>query len=103
MRILSLILSFGVLCSLAACTDPSPHFLGVSATRVSVGGSTFDIRVRGNLAEAIRINSQYAPRLGPLRQQAAQAMAAASGCAVTGVLGDQALMTGVLDCRNTAS
>ncbi len=103
MRILSLILSLGVLCPLVACTDPSPHFHGVNATRVHVEGSTFDIRVRGNLAEAIRINPQYAPRLGPLRQQAEQAMAVVSGCAVTGVLGDQALMTGVLDCPETAS
>lgn len=98
MRILSLSFSMALLCTLAACTDPSPHFYGVKAARVSVSGSTFDVRVRGNLAEAIRINPQYAPRLGPLRQQAAQAMAAVSGCVVTGVLGDQALMTGVLDC-----
>lgn len=98
MRILLLTLPLGLLCTLAACSDPSPHFSGVNATRVSVSGSTFDVRLRGNLAEAIRINPQYAPRLGPLRQQASQAMATVSGCRVTGVLGDQALMTGLLDC-----
>ncbi len=83
---------------LAACTGGQGHFAGAKLTRVSLEGAVFEVRLRGNLAEAIRINPQYAPRLGPLRALAEEAMAVASGCEVTTVLGDQAVMIGVLDC-----
>ena len=83
---------------LSACSIETRHFRGVEPVQLIVDDSVFDVRVRGNLAEAIRTNPQYAPRLGPLRAQSAFAMALVSGCAVTGVLGDQAVMTGVLDC-----
>lgn len=81
-----------------ACDTPSWHFRGQEVARVTVEGSTFDVRLRGNLAEAIRINPEYAPRLGQLRGRAAQAMAEVSGCRVDKVLGDQSVMTGLLDC-----
>lgn len=87
---------------LTGCATSTRHFRGVEAVRLQVDGSVFDIRLRGNLAEAIRVNPQYAPRLGPLRARAGFAMATVSGCRVTGVLGDQALMTGILDCRDGA-
>lgn len=83
---------------LTACNTPSWHFQGQRATRVTVQGSTFDVRVRGNLAEALRLNPEYAPRLGPLRERAARAMEEVSGCRVLQVLGDQTLLTGILDC-----
>jgi hypothetical protein len=85
--------------TLAACNAPSPHFRGSPVTRVAVDGSVFDVRVRGNLAEAIRTNPQYAPRFGPIRDRAGFAMAQVSGCRVVEVLGDQALATGVLACK----
>lgn len=84
---------------LAACDAPSPHFRDSPVTRVDVEGSVFDVRVRGNLAEALRINPQYAPRFGPIRGRAGFAMAQVSGCKVVEVLGDQALATGVLACE----
>lgn len=76
-----------------------PHFQDLPATRVTVDDSMFDVRVRGELAEALRINPQYAPRMGPLRARAALAMAQVSGCEVVRVLGDQAQMTGELSCN----
>ncbi|EBA17234.1 lipoprotein, putative [Roseobacter sp. SK209-2-6] len=88
---------------LIACSTPDPHFKGQVATRVTIEGSTFDVRLRGNLAEALRINPEYAPRLGPLRQRAAKAMESVSGCRVSGVLGDQALMTGILNCTGSST
>jgi hypothetical protein len=88
---------------LAACNTPGPHFRDLPATRVSVADSVFDVRVRGELAEALRVNPQYAPRLGVIRNRAAHAMAAVSGCRVKEVRGDQALTTGLLDCRNLGS
>ena len=85
---------------LAACNTAGPHFRGLPATTVSVEGSTFDVRVNGALAEAIRTNVQYAPRFGPIRDRAGKAMAMVSGCTVREVRGDQAQATGILDCGN---
>lgn len=84
--------------ALVACNTPGPHFRGLPATRVTVEGSVFDVRVRGELAEAMRVNTQYAPRFGPIKERAGIAMAQVSGCEVKEVRGDQALATGLLDC-----
>lgn len=65
-------------------------------------GSVFDVRVTGNRAEAMRVNAQYAPRFGPIRELAAHAMALVSGCTVKRVTGDQALAFGALDCGQGA-
>lgn len=83
---------------LISCNTAGPHFRGLPATSVTVQGSTFDVRVRGELAEAIRTNMEYAPRFGPIRERAGMAMAMVSGCEVREVRGDQALATGILKC-----
>ncbi|MEM7320883.1 MAG: hypothetical protein AAF408_17910 [Pseudomonadota bacterium] len=83
---------------LMACADVHPHFQGVAVTRVKVDDSVFDVRVRGDLAEAVRVNPQYAPRFGPIRARAGIAMRQVSGCSVLDVLGDQAVALGVLGC-----
>ena len=82
----------------ASCNTPSVGFMGLEATRVEVDGSVFEVRIRGEMAEAIRTNFEYAPRFGPIRARGAKAMALVSGCKVLDVQGDQALMTGKLDC-----
>ncbi|MFT6675772.1 MAG: hypothetical protein ACJAVM_001965 [Sulfitobacter sp.] len=92
---LTLILSFLIL---SACNTAGPYFRGLPATRVTVEGSTFDVRVRGKLAEAIRVNMEYAPRFAPIQRKAGIAMAQVSGCRVKEVRGDQAQATGILDC-----
>ena len=86
-----------ILC-LACCNTAGPHFRGLPATTVTLDGSTFDIRGNGRLAEAIRTNVQYAPRFGPVRTRAKKAMELVSGCRVKEVRGDQAQVTGILDC-----
>lgn len=68
------------------------------ASRVTVDGSTFDVRLRDGHAEAIRINPQYAPRFGPIKERARRAMAQVSGCEVRKITGDQAQAFGVLKC-----
>lgn len=83
---------------LAACDAPGPYFRDQPATRVRVGEMVFDVRVRGDLAEAMRLNTQWAPRLSGVQGPAAAAMAHVSGCAVRQISGDQALMLGRLDC-----
>ncbi len=82
----------------AACGGPSPYFRDIPATRIAVDGSLFDVRQRGDLAEAVRRNPQYAPRFGPIRGRAGLAMARVSGCAVTALYGDQAVAVGRLSC-----
>lgn len=84
--------------SLSACNTAGPHFRGLAPTTITVDGSTFDVRVRGELAEAIRTNSEYAPRFGQIRERAGRAMAMVSGCEVKDVRGDQAQATGILNC-----
>jgi len=95
MRYLALLLA------LTACNTAGPHFRGLPATTVTVDGSTFDVRVRDELAEAIRTNPEYAPRFGPIRDRAGRAMAMVSGCEVIAVRGDQAQATGILKCGKT--
>jgi len=92
------LLLFAVVFGLTACTAPSRNFRGLPAQRVTVDGSVFDVRVKGERAETVRVNTQYAPRFGPIRDRAGRAMAQVSGCEVKEVLGDQALALGVLDC-----
>lgn len=91
-----------VLLSIAGCDGPGPHFRHLDATRVTIEGATFDVRVNRRLAEAIRVNPQYAPRLGQVAGQAAQAMRLVSGCPVAQVRGDAAQVTGILDCKGRA-
>ncbi|WP_207768722.1 hypothetical protein [Pelagivirga sediminicola] len=91
------LLPLGVLL-LAACNTPGPGFRGVEATRVTVKGVTFDVRVDGTRAEAMRRNGQWAPRLGAVAPQAVAAIERVSGCRVRRLDGDAALMTAWLDC-----
>jgi len=83
---------------LAGCDGPSPHFRGIAPVRMTVDGSTFDLRRRGRLMEAVRLNPEYAPRLGPVAARASVAMTRISGCAVKELRGDAALVLGILDC-----
>lgn len=83
---------------LAACNTPGPGFRGVPATQVTVDGSVFDVRVRGNTAEAIRTNRQYAPRPGPIETRARLAISQVSGCRVSRLKGDAAVIHARLAC-----
>ena len=87
-----------VLLVLLGCSQTTYYFRNAPVTRIAVDGTVFDVRVRDDLAEAQRINSEYAPRLGPIAGRAAFAMEKVSGCRVDKVAGDAALVTGFLDC-----
>ena len=90
-----------VLCGaalLAGCDMPSPEFSGLAPTRIEVAGSLFDVRVNGAKAEAIRLNPEYAPRLGKIGLRAGVAIEAVSGCTVTRIDGDAAMVRAQLRC-----
>ena len=97
-RALFFLLPVAALVALAGCATPSPHFRGIAPVRMTVDGSTFDLRRRGRLVEAVRLNPQYAPRLGPVAARARVAMVRMTGCRVRALRGDQALVLGILDC-----
>ena len=84
---------------LTACNTAGPGFRGVPATRITVEGSTFDVRIKDNRAEAIRVNAQYALRVGPIGARAQIAIEGASGCAVRKMGGDQAQIVAELSCK----
>jgi len=89
---------FFLLLLLTACNTPSPGFYGVEPVRMHLGGSTFDIRVKGRRAEAIRLNMEWAPRLSSVGEKAVLAIEKVSGCEVTRLKGDAALVEARLDC-----
>lgn len=74
--------------ALAACNTPSIGFRGIDPVTVTLEGSTFDVRVNGTVAEAIRTKMQYAPRLGPIGGRASVAIEQVSGCKVKRFGGD---------------
>ena len=83
---------------LCACNTPSPKFRGVAPVRINIGQSSFDVRVIGNRAEAIRLNPEWAPRLESVAPRAVAAIERVSGCAVARLDGDQALILARLTC-----
>lgn len=85
---------------LAACNTPSQAFRDAPASTVTIDGSTFDVRIKDRRAEALRINVQYAPRMGPIGGRAAMAIEQVSGCRVHDISGDQAVVHARLDCGN---
>jgi hypothetical protein len=88
--------------SLTGCNTPSIPFRGIQPVTVTVEGSTFDVRVKDRRAEAIRPNMQYAPRMGPIGDRASRAIEQVSGCKVSRIGGDQAVVTAALDCGKGA-
>lgn len=87
------------LLALLACNTPGLDFVGAPPTRLSVSGATYDVRLAGNRAEAIRLNPTYAPRLGAFEFTARAAMEIVSGCTVIKIKGDAAQLVGTLDCK----
>ncbi len=83
---------------LVGCNTPSLEFRGVAPVTITVDGSTFDVRVKDLRAQAIRTNIQYAPRMGPIAGRAKAAIEEVSGCKVSQVGGDQALISAALNC-----
>lgn len=89
-----------VLVFLTACSSSHPAFMGVEAQVIEVQGSTFQVRIRDQAAEAIRTNFEYVPKIGDTFPKAKIAMEIASGCSVVpdSMKGDPALMVAKLKC-----
>jgi len=85
---------------LASCSSPHPVFMSSQEQVVEVEGSRFTVRIKGELAEAIRTNFEFVPKISDTFPKAAKAMEIASGCTVVpnSMKGDPALMVAKLDC-----
>jgi len=83
---------------LVACDTPGLAFRGIEPVRITVRGDVFDVRVDGVRAEAIRLNTRWAPRLASVAPNGTAAIEQVSGCRVRKLEGDAALMTARLDC-----
>ncbi|MGV6840727.1 MAG: hypothetical protein ACWA40_11110 [Planktomarina sp.] len=86
--------------ALMGCNTPTPEFYGAAKQRVIVGQSTFDVRRSGDRAQAIRINTEWAPNWRHTYARFAIAIEGATGCTIKpkSMQGDQALMEARLDC-----
>ncbi|RKT28060.1 hypothetical protein BXY70_3418 [Roseovarius halotolerans] len=87
---------------LAGCNTPGPGFRGIDPQRVSIGKSTFDVRVDplGARAQAIRVNPEWAPRRQSVEQRAVAAIEQVSGCRVAHLDGDQVVLVARLACAS---
>ncbi|MBP1806143.1 hypothetical protein [Rubellimicrobium aerolatum] len=85
---------------LAGCDTPSAGFVGTEPVPVRIGPSSFDIRVKGDRAEAIRTNTEVGSTFASIAPRAALAMEQASGCKVvpTTVEGDASMVRATLGC-----
>lgn len=83
---------------LAACDTASPAFKDAPAQRITIGKSTFDVRVKDRRAEALRVNAEWAPRLEAVAERATMAIETVSGCKVERLHGDQAMIKADLKC-----
>ncbi len=82
----------------AGCNTPGPAFRGIDPVRISVGKSTFDVRVDGTRAQAIRLNPEWAPRREAVAPRAVAAIEKVSGCTAARLDGDQVVIVARLDC-----
>ncbi len=85
---------------LAACDSPHPEFMGIRPKVITIAGSTFAVRIRGEKAEAIRTSREMVPKIGEIFPKAAAAIEIASGCPVVAnsMKGDAAYMRARIDC-----
>ena len=89
-------------CVQTGCSQQSTHFAGIDPVRVTVLGSSFDLRRRQgrlDMVQVVRVNAEYAPRLSQqLGRRAEIAVEQTYGCPVFRVLGDTAVMIAYLKC-----
>ena len=85
---------------LAGCNTPPLQFAGIEPTRIEVGQSMFDVRVKNGRAHALRVNRELATSLAAVAPRARAAIEQASGCRVAdgSLMGDAVFVTADLLC-----
>lgn len=83
---------------LASCDTGTPEFWGADPVRVEAQGMTFDVRVKGLRAEALRKNTMLWAPERRIAAAATEAIGQATGCTVAALEGDPSVMQARLDC-----
>ena len=96
-------MALAALTLLAGCNTPGAGFMGVPAQRITVDGSTFDVRQDGDVAQALRVNHQWPARRDVVFPRAGAAIRAVTGCKVRRMTGDVAMIRASLSCAGQAS
>ena len=96
MRLPVLLLAVAV----AACTSPSPRFMGAERLDVTVDGSAFAVFRRADEVEVHRTSREFLPKESVVLTRAIRAIEMATGCPVRprSMKGDQAIITAEVDC-----
>ncbi len=76
-----------------------PGFRGVEPIRTEYGGSTFLLRVQGNIVEATRTNPEMLPRFETVAKKAGLAAQRQTGCKAAWIEGDAAMMLIGMSCN----
>ena len=84
---------------IAACDSPSLSMRNVPAQRVEIGDLAFQVRVKGDRAEAIRVSQNLFPKRRDVFEAATMAVERASACSVRSLDGDQAIVLARLRCK----
>lgn len=89
-----------MLLMLAACSSPSPHFMGVEPVAQTVSGVRFDIYRREDLVQAIRLSGRLPGGPAAIKAAALIAIHNATGCRVelADLAGDMEVITASLSC-----
>ena len=82
----------------AGCDSPSPEYRDAQVSRQVIGEHSFTVYFTQSKAQAIRTNFAKRPDIRVIARQAEQAIERATGCPVSEIYGDVALLDGVLDC-----
>lgn len=97
------VLSLCWLVVLMACDTPTREYAGIDPIRVTVDQSVFDVRQSDDTAQAIRVNTEWAPRPEAVMPRALVAIEQASGCEVVRMDGDQVIIEARLKCGDGAA
>ncbi|MCT4554822.1 MAG: hypothetical protein N4A53_09070 [Pelagimonas sp.] len=84
---------------LMGCDTGGPGFYGVDAVERSYDGTTFSIRVRGNLAEATRTNFEWGSDFREIWAKAGALTIHETGCKVAWYDGDGSVVRMGLSCN----
>lgn len=89
--------------ALGACNTGGLGFTQLPATTVKEGGSTFDIRVNGQIAESVRTNFETLPRYDAVAVRAKRATERTTGCQVAWIIGDPSVQRMGLACHGQSA
>ena len=91
---------FILLAVLFGCDSPSIAFQGAPMRVVTIGPSTFSVRMRDDRVESIRTSREWRPSESAIMERAAQAIEQATGCVLRkgSLTGDQAIQRARVVC-----